>query len=64
MSQVVLLLQVDKSDEDQFSGRQRRGRIYLQRFSEVSETLLVVQVLETAAVLDLKWSPVRSFWRR
>lgn len=62
------LQQVDKSEEDQFSGSQRRGRIYIQRFRQTIEpnsessneraaTLNLIQILETAAILDLKWSP-------
>ncbi len=66
----VNLEQVDKSEEDQFSGSQRRGRIYLQKFRRSNEannqessgetsatTLDLIQTLETAAILDLKWSP-------
>jgi hypothetical protein len=68
--------QVDKSQEEEFSGSQRRGRIYLQKFvqtcpnlsilvqapdddessEELDGSLVLIQTLETAAVLDLKWS--------
>ena len=78
--------QVDKSQEEEFSGSQRRGRIYLQKFvqtcpnlsrlvqacpnvsglvqapdddessEELDGSLALIQTLETAAVLDLKWS--------
>ena len=76
----VCFLQVDKSNEEEFSASQRRGRIYLQKFrqqpifcgsldqlqessetldhcQEPSGTLDVIQILDTAAILDLKWSP-------
>ncbi len=48
--------QVDKSDEEKFSADQRKGRIYLMRMRG-DEALEVAFRMETAAVLDMKWSP-------
>jgi hypothetical protein len=52
---------VDQSESDQFSSSQRRGRIYLLEFGRSGDgsptgDLAVIQTLETAAVLDLKWA--------
>ena len=56
--------QVDKSEDSKFSASQRRGRIYLQRFAGADglERLELDQILETAAILDLKWSQVSVCW--
>lgn len=36
---------------------QRKGRIYLHKFNPDSNTSVLTQTLETAAILDMKWCP-------
>ena len=46
--------QVQTSDNSEFSTSQRHGRIYLH---SVDKCFVLLQTLNVAAVLDMKWSP-------
>ena len=48
---------MDKSEEDQFSPSQRRGRIYLMELNQENNAVERSFKLECPAVLDMKWSP-------
>ena len=48
--------QVDKSNEDRFESSQRKGRLHLLMLDDAGKLLECLQTLETAAILDMKWS--------
>ena len=41
------------------SATQRRGKVYFALFNREASSLDVIQEIETAAVLDMKWNPYR-----
>jgi len=55
--------QVDKSDQDKFSDKQRHGSILLFRALEVEDDIEkdsfeLIKNIETGAILDMKWYPL------
>ena len=50
--------QVEKSEDSEiFSGNQRSGRITIHK---VDKELVILQTLNVAAVLDMKWAPIST----
>ena len=47
--------QVDKSDQDKFTDKQRHGSILL--FKSFEDSFELIKTIETGAILDMKWYP-------